>query len=259
MDARMLVLDAGTHIRATGRLVRTGAGDWFEPPLPEPAIGYAPGSRPAPRPSKKYAIAVEGADFDHVTQRYERDGSIDGYATIDGVWFQDRIRADRQTDELPAPRHPKWSDPPCPAPPGGWPHGRAGENIDVDYGDLLDTGAAVTTVVFRPSDDQAVLVVAASDIAAVEAQLRPQLPDRLCVVPSRWTRWQLNRAGRHLASMAERWRIYAWGPRCDEHAQAAMSAILVRVTDEIAQWIASQPDGLIAVEPWLTPARLTDG
>jgi hypothetical protein len=58
---------------------------------------------------------------------------------------------------------------------------------------LRETGAAVAVTVFRPSEDQAVLVVAAADPEAVEAQLRPQLGQLLCVVPStpghqRWFR-----------------------------------------------------------------------
>jgi hypothetical protein len=134
-------------------------------------------------------------------------------------------------------------------------NGRFVDNLDFDMGDLQTTGAAVTTVLFRPSDDQAVLVVAASDIAAVEARLRPQLHERLCVVPSRWTQQQLDDAERHFASMAEPWRLYGWGPRCDERAQATMTAELVTVTDEIARWVATQPDGLVSMEPCLRPTR----
>jgi hypothetical protein len=257
VDAQGYVLIAGEEIRATGRLVRTGERDWFDPPLAQRAIGYGPGGAPAPRPST-FAIPVEGADFARVARRYERDGSIEGYATIYGGWLGDRIRIDHQTDELPDRGFPTWSDPPCPAPPEGWPHGMNGrldDNLDFDLGDLEDTGTAVTTVIFRPSDDQAVLVVAATDIAEVEARLRPQLPDRLCVVPSRWTREQLDAAQRHFTAMAKRWRLYGWGPRCDEQAQASMTATLVKVTDEIAQWVASQPDGLVVLEPWLMPTR----
>jgi hypothetical protein len=57
-------------------------------------------------------------------------------------------------------------------------------------------------------------------------------------------------------SMAERWRVWQFGPRCDEQAQATMSATLVQVTDEIAGWVAGQPDGLISLDPWLVPTRL---
>jgi hypothetical protein len=258
MSAQSLVLIAGEEIRAAGRLVRTGEGDWFDPPLLVPLIGYGPGGAPAPRPSK-FAVRVEGADFGQVAYRYQRDGCIEGFATVYGVWLEDRIRLERQTDERHPQRVPTWSDPPCLPPAGGWPHGMNGQyvdNLDFDLGELEETGAAVSTVVFRPSHDQAVLVVAASDIAAVETRLRPQLRNRLCVIPSRWTRGQLDAALQHFTSMAQRWQIYEWGPRCDEQAQTSMTAILVRVTEEIAQWIANQPDGLVTVEPWLMPTRL---
>lgn len=98
------------------------------------------------------------------------------------------------------------------------------------------------------------LVVAATDIAAVEAQLRPQLPDRLCIVASRWTRWQLDAAHEHLRARWEQWGIYGTGPSCDEHAQATMTAKLVRVTDEIASWADGRPAGLVTLDPCLTPA-----
>jgi hypothetical protein len=41
-------------------------------------------------------------------------------------------------------------------------------NLDFNPGDFEDTGAAVAVTTFRPSEDQAVLVVAAADQDAVE-------------------------------------------------------------------------------------------
>jgi hypothetical protein len=64
--------------------------------------------------------------------------------------------------------------------------------FDLDYGDLESSGAMVTRVIFRPSADQEVLVVAATDVDAVTQQLSPQLPNQLCVVPSRFTSAQLD-------------------------------------------------------------------
>jgi hypothetical protein len=254
MDARSLVLRVGDEISGWGRLVRASDGDWFDPPLAVPAIGYGPEGRPPPRPSS-YGLPVEGADFDAVESRYERDAAIDGFAKIYGVWLADRISIQGQSTEHVETVFPRWSDPPCEPPAAGWPHGRHNDNMDVDLRELEATGAAVTTVIFRPSDDQTVLVVAATDIAAVEARLRPQLPDRLCVVASRWTRAQLDQAEEHLLAMWDQWGIYQSGPQCDEQAQATMTATLVRVTDEIADWIDTQPDGLIALEPCLIPRR----
>ena len=85
--------------------------------------------------------------------------------------------------------------PPCPPPDGGWPRpawGPGARNLSFDLGDLRETGAAVAVTIFRPSEDQAVLVVAADDTAAVAARLRPQLGKLLCVVPSRWSRAELD-------------------------------------------------------------------
>lgn len=260
MDAQSLVLRASDGCQGWGRLVRDVDGEWFDPPMPVRAIGYLPGQRPAPRASR-FKIRVDGADFGAVEHRHERDGAIEGYATIYGTWLGDRIHIGRQTTEQPQRPTRSWSDPPCTPPPGGWPHGMNGQyqdNLDFDLGDLEQTGAAVAVVVFRPSADQAVLVVAASDPAAVEARLRPQLPDRLCVVPSRWTRDQLQRAQSHLTAMAERWGIYQWGPQIDERAQATMTATLVRVTDEIAEWTGGQPDGLVSLDPCLVPDSHTE-
>lgn len=258
-NARSLIFVVGDEISGSGRLVHTvDDGDWFDPPLPIRAIGYGPQGPPPPRPSG-FGVRVENADFATVERRYERDGAIEGMATIYGEWLGDGIRIHRQTNERPTQSYPRWFDPPCPPPAGGWPHGMNGrysQNLDFDLGDLETSGAAVTTVIFRPSADQAVLVVAATDVAAVEAALRPQLPDRLCVVPSRWTRAQLDQAHMHLRAMSDRWDIYQSGPRCDDQAQATITVTLMRVTEEIADWVASQPEGLVELQPCLAAVRV---
>ncbi|MBA3906589.1 MAG: hypothetical protein H0X35_07895 [Pseudonocardiales bacterium] len=107
--------------------------------------------------------------------------------------------------------------------------------------------------VFRPDPNQAVLVVAAVDIVAVEAQLRPQLLDRLCVVPSRWSREQLDGVTTQLWERARQWGVYGTGQSCDEQAQAVVHVKLESVTDEIASWADTQPVGLVVLKPCLTP------
>ena len=83
--------------------------------------------------------------------------------------------------------------------------------LKYDLGDLRDTGAAVAVTLFRPSEDRAVLVVAASDQAAVEARLRPQLGVLLCVVPSRWTKAQLDEIRDYLWERREQWQLSRMG------------------------------------------------
>jgi hypothetical protein len=89
----------------------------------------------------------------------------------------------------------------------------------------------------------------------VEARLRPQLGKSLCVVPSRWTTDQLDGVRDHLYQRWRDWRLYQLGPQHAEDGQAHIGARLVRVLPEIAVWAASLPPGIVALEPWLTPAR----
>lgn len=141
--------------------------------------------------------------------------------------------------------------PPCPLPDGR----PGGVELSYDLGDLAGTGAAVTVTVFHPGPNQAVLVVAAADLAAVEARLRPQLGNSLCVVPSRWTKDQLDDVRDYLHQRWQSWDLYQLGPQHAEDGQAHIAARLVRVLPEIADWAACLPSGIVALEPWLTPAR----
>ncbi|GAB1644098.1 hypothetical protein KRMM14A1259_45210 [Krasilnikovia sp. MM14-A1259] len=78
---------------------------------------------------------------------------------------------------------------------------------------------AVSIVIFRPSRDQAVLVVAATDVDAATAVLRAQLPNRFCVLPSRWTREELDTVQAHLDAHDDDWHLDTWGPAVDSDGQ----------------------------------------
>ncbi len=204
MDIQAFVVREGDRVTASGRLVRNPDGDWFAPALPRTLIAGVERRVSAPW---RGAVRIADANFDDLVNCFEHDGAVEGFATITGIWSHDQLRAIRQTIPENAPhRHPRWDTPPCPPPAGGWPHlnwgrgtwGRGEHNLDYDLGDLTDTGAAVAVTTFRPSEDQAVLVVAAADRDAVEARLRPQLGDLLCVVTSRWTRAELDAVRAHL-------------------------------------------------------------
>lgn len=259
MDLDALVLRDGDRVTASGRLIRTDRGDWLQPP----AFGTDPGM-PVTDPSRsrrrigprRGAVRIAGADFEALTNRLEHSGAIEGSATVTGVWSDGQLGIDRQSPPRPRPAWVlPWITPPCPPPPGGWPHvTRRGDILlDYDLGDLQDTGAAVAVTLFRPGDHQAVLVVAASDPAAVEARLRPQLGDLLCVVPSRWTKAQLDLVRSHLHQQCQQWNLYQLGPQNTADGQTRIAARLVRVLPEIATWAESLPDGILALDPWITP------
>ena len=255
MDVERLVVREGDRAVATGHLVRNDLGDWFQPALP---IAEPGGLERRLRAVWEGAIRVAGADFDAVAGRFEKDGSVEGWATITGTWSGEQLRVERQDAPVPKPTaHARWVTPPCPPPEGGWPTAESRGDIDLSYdlGDLADTGAAVAITLFHPGKSQAVLVVAGTDLAAVEARLRPQLGKSLCVVPSRWTKDQLDGVRNHLHQRRQHWNLVQFGPQHAEDGQAHVAALLVRVLPEIADWTASLPAGIVALEPWLNPAR----
>lgn len=258
MDWDALVVRAGDQVTGWGRLVRNARGTWFDPPVPVPLVMIHP--PPVTEPSLG-AVAVTGADFAAVADPYELGRDVEGWATVTGVWTGTELRIERQSRRRPeVDRGPRWDTPPCPPPAGGWPHGMNGrypDNLDFDPGDLEETGAAVTVVTFRPGADQAVLVVAAADPAAVEARLRPQLGQRLCVVPSRWTKPDLDLVHGHLRAHLDDWNISALSIDVSEDAQAQVTAKLARVLPQTAAWAATLRAGILRLNPCLVPARAT--
>jgi hypothetical protein len=258
VDAQTLVLADGDEVTAWGRLVWDDRGTWFEPPLPVPLVHW---QDPPVGRRWRAAVAVAGASLDRVADRRERDGLAEGWATLSGTWSSDGLAVHRQDPRI-EPAEDKddpgdWDKPPCPPPAGGWPksdRGREEDNLCVDLADLQETGAAVAVTTFRPGQGQLVLVVAAADVGAVEAQLRPQLAARLCVVPSRWTRPELRAVRDHLSAHWEDWGIYGAGEVNTSEGQACITASLVRVLPEIASWAAPLPDGILSLRAWLAPA-----
>jgi hypothetical protein len=112
MDVDGLVLREGDLVAATGRLVRNDLGDWFEPALPIAAAG---GLGRRVRPVWRGAVRVAGADFDAVAGRFEKDGKVEGWATITGTWAGEQLRVERQDVPVQAPTaHARWVSPPRP-------------------------------------------------------------------------------------------------------------------------------------------------
>jgi len=256
MDWDALVVRAGDQVTGWGRLVSNAQGTWFDPPVPVPLVMIIP---PPVRAPSAGGVPVTGADFAAVSDRYELGRDVEGWATVTGIWTGSELRIQRQSPRRPeADPGPRWDTPPCPVPPGGWPHGTNGrdqDNLDFDLGDLEQTGAAVTVVTFRPGAGQAVLVIAATDPQAVEARLRPQLGQRLCVVSSRWTKPDLDRVHGHLRARWDDWKLHSLAVAVAEDAQARVTADLARVLPPTASWAATLPRGILRLNPWLLPAR----
>lgn len=254
MNARTLVFEAGDRVTGSGHIVTDADGIWLDLARVIPLTW-------SDRRSNR-SVRLIGADLRAVPTQFGPD-TVPGAVTITGIWLGDAIEVESQSPagRLHAAPPPgtarEWTTPPCPPPDGGWPRGKPNQNLDLDLGDLQTSGAAVTVVTFRPSPEQAVIVVAATDIHAVETVLRPQLPDRLCVVPSRWTPAQLDEAQAHFDHHHADWALDTWGKSADEHAQPFIEVHLLKVTAEIAGWADTLPDGLLKLVPSLTPLPAT--
>jgi len=255
VDVDELIVREGDRVTATGCLIRNDLGDWFQPAL---WVAQPGGLERRVMAVWAGAVRVAGAAFEAVADRLEKDGAVEGHATITGIWSGERLLAERQ--DVPARRqaaHPRWVTPPCPPPVDGWPvvprHGDI--ELSYDLGDLVETGAAVAITVFHPGPHQPVLVVAATDVAAVEARLRSQLGGSLCVVPSRWAKNQLDSVRDQLQQRFQGWHLYQLGPQHSDDGRAHIAARLVRVLPETAAWTASLTPGIVALKPWLAPVH----
>ena len=254
MDLTPLILTEGCKASACGRVVTAGDEVWFDPPLPVPLIGYAPGHEPAPRPSG-LGIRVDGVDLGRLDQRREKEGAVEGWTCLTGIWRDERLTVMEQRQRVAIrPQNParQWTVPPCDPPAGGWPAGGTDENIDVEA--ELRGSEVVTVTMFRPSARQVIAVVASDDPELTRHRLAPALGERLCVIESAWPGQQLRHIRAYLDAHQQEWLFYTWGEGADERGQLQFSIELVRVVPSFAEFAAELPDGLLLVDPWLSPA-----
>jgi hypothetical protein len=97
------------------------------------------------------------------------------------------------------------------------------------------------------------LVVATSQPDAAEALLRPIYGDALCIVESRWSPDQVEDVRQTLHEHWAQWGIYELGDQAGEDAQVTVSAKIVRVLPDLAEWSLTLPYGIFDVTPWLGP------
>jgi hypothetical protein len=188
VDLWPLVLTDGCRAAASGRVVFADGQTWFDPPLSVPAIHYSPGTEPPPRPCG-LGVRVTGVDLDRLVRRREKQGAIEGWAHLEGVWTQQRLDVlDQQPPRPPTLDDVDHSQPPCRPPGGGWPIGETDENWDVGRAQGEEV---VHLATFRPSARQAVLVVTSEDPELTTRRLATIYGDRLCGVRSKWSRTQI--------------------------------------------------------------------
>lgn len=253
MDVSGLVFDVGDRVTGWGEIRVDRDGVWFDPPHPIDWIALPPGQR---LPRSDHAVRL----FGYVpTRNTMTDYSTESeWFVITGVWGVDGITLLQHVPISPTNRHPErqadWTVPPCVAPDQGWPAGTQADLVDLGLDDLRASENCVASVIYRPRQDSSVLVVAATDVAAAEAQWRPVFGGRLCVVQSRWSKAALNEITDILRAGWQHWTLSTIGRRVDDNAQSSVEVHLLRVPPDLARWVAELPDGILELRPTLTPA-----
>lgn len=269
MAARDLGFQPGDRVRTFGRFVSGPDGDWLDLQRVHDLLIKPLGWK------SELSIRLIGADAAAVSSECGPN-QVPGRITVVGRWHapapgepaglgDESIEVETQTPEGPPPRpRTDRTHPPCPPPPEGWPRNvvwhegwphSAVSDLNLDIRDLESSGALVHCSIFRPTEDQEVLVVAAADVEAVARRLSPSLPNQICVVRSRFTRAQLDEVGDVLHAHFQEWRLESFGTgHCDPQGQPFATAQPVRVTAELAAWADTLPEGLLLLDPTITPA-----
>jgi len=249
VDVRSMVFGDGDVVTTSGRPVVDEDGEWLDLARSVPLMFSN-----EPRPRSTFSVRLVGGDLAAAVREFGGPHP-DRFITVVGTWRSDAIEVSSFSRYAPPASVERWTKPPCPPPEGGWPRGPRDVRPNVDFSDLLASGAAVTVAIFWPSRTQAVIVVAASDIAAVEAELRPLLGERLCVVPSRWSRAELAAARAPVEARFDEWPLQSVGESVDDAGQAQLHVNLVRVTPDVVAWADGVPDGMLVLEASLMSYR----
>ncbi|GAA1579387.1 MULTISPECIES: hypothetical protein [Kribbella] len=249
MAARDLAFGEGDRVRTWGRYVARPDGEWLDLARVHDLLIKPPGWK-SDRSIR--LIGVDAAAVPTDWTAHQAPGSI----SVVGRWGDESIEVDGQSPETPRwrPRTDR-SIPPCPPPPDGWRRDAEIWELGPDADDLEASGTIVHKAIFRPSENQEVLVVAATDVDAVTRQLSRHLPDQLCVVQSRFTRAQLDGVRDVLLARWQEWRLETIGTgHSDAQGQPFATAEPFRVPAAMAEWADTLPEGLLQVSPTIVPA-----
>jgi len=249
VSAQDLVVRAGDRVSASGRYVLCDDGEWLDFARISDLMIHPAGWR------SSYSVRLVGLDPAGVPRDLGSDDNIiPGWVRVTGIWQDETVRVDDQgTVTYPALSHREFV-PPCAAPVGGWDPVATSDHVP-ELQSLRASGAIVRDQWWCTSGGAVVLIAAACDVDLVERILGPRLPRRLCVVASRYSADQVRDVVDTFAARSREWRFESWSAGgLDHDGQPYAFAELVRVTDDLADWADTLPDGLLELRPSMTPA-----
>jgi hypothetical protein len=166
-----------------------------------------------------------------------------------------------QGPPVSGPHGPTLTDPPCPAPPGGWAVGSGSYRSTAAYAyarQHLDE--VISLDLFSPKPRSWVMTIASTDPARTMSSLTRDYPKALCVVRSRYTRAEVRDNAavvRRLYSARRSGEPPRWvtgvevNPGPDGQPRVEVSVVFDNAA--VRQALASLPAGLVVILPWLRP------
>lgn len=264
-DAAAVPPDAVPHdgdtVSGSGRLVQEpGGAVLFCGNESRTDVGYSPGQEPAPVACLD-GISIEDADLTAVDDRFEKNGAVEGYATITGVWRGGTVEVQEQGPPA-QPGQRAFEEAPCPEPAGGWPFTAESDNMEAEMARVHQSGRVRVGperfALLRPSRTQVLLGYAVPDEEArvqAQAALDELVPNRACVVVARHTDEQLEAVRDVDWSRFGAVRGYGVGLR---QMQAVMHVWALVVTESMAAEAARHPQGLVELAPDLRVVAVAD-
>jgi hypothetical protein len=241
------VVRLGDRVSVAGRYVCREDGDWLDLARVNDLLVHPRDWR------SSNSVRVIGLDPDAVPKDFGPDNSIIcGWALVTGVWRDDTIYVDGQgTVDRPKQIEPRL---PCAPPVGGWDTGATSTHVR-GLESLRASGAIVCDSWLCDVSGAVVLRVAASDVQLVNRVLGRRLPRRLCVVASRFSAAEVRRVQGGFDAHHQEWLFEVWsGVHVDAEGQPFAWAELLRVTDGLANWADTIPNGLVELRPTMIPA-----
>jgi hypothetical protein len=245
--ARSAVVELGDRVRAEGRFVRLDGADWLDLAQVHTLVG-----RTGPWKSDR-SVRLIGVDAAAIPAVGGADSSVmPEHLQVVGVWHEDVIDVEAQAAVAwPTTTRSSFT---LPAPVGGWDVDSQSQNVE-GLEALRATGAIVRDGWLRERSGAVVLRVAASDVDAVQEALSLQLPRRMYVVQSRYTRAQLREVEDVFSAHAREWGFENWSDQgLDEQCQPYADVMLTRVSTGMASWAETLPAKLLTMHPAMTPA-----
>jgi hypothetical protein len=207
-------------------------------------------------------IHVIGVDLSALSGRQTHQGTISGVAYLEGTFSDLTLHVTYQERPRPWPDYPRFDVPPCPAPAGGW---ARSSNENPDYSAVgayrrRFPSEVISVESLRPGSHTWVVTLASIDPARTFAALKSDYPRRLCVVRSLYTRTEVFRARKLVNALLPPENIgqppyvtTVAGQVFRGDGQSGVEVGVVFDTPEIHRALASLPEGLVLVVPWLHP------